>query len=186
MVGGIIYSKLRAPDPDSDILIESATQNTGGESSPSANIRDLKDSKGIVVDIEGAVVKPGVYELPNNSRIQDLLITAGGLSAKADRNYVSKNINLAQKLTDGGKVYIPKINEQGANTNLLPLSPNTQSVVNLNTASVTDLDKLPGIGPVTAQKIISNRPYQNITELTSRKVVSSSVFEKIKDMITTY
>ena len=59
-------------------------------------------------------------------------------------------------------------------------------MVNINTASETELDALPGVGPVTAQKIISNRPYQKIDDLVSKKAVGASVFSKIKDQISIY
>ena len=65
------------------------------------------ESGEIWVDIQGAVAKPGVYQLPSGSRINDLLILAEGLSAEADRDWVAKNLNLAQKLIDGVKIYIP-------------------------------------------------------------------------------
>lgn len=61
--------------------------------------------KAMLVDIEGAVAKPGIYKLPLGSKIQDVLIIAGGLSAKADREYLAKNFNLATKLTDGAEIY---------------------------------------------------------------------------------
>jgi competence protein ComEA len=132
----------------------------------------------ISVHIDGAVEKPGVYEVPNDSRIQNVLITAGGLLAKADRVYLSKSINLAQRVVDGQKIYIPFTGEGKT------AAPDSVShLVNLNTASSAGLEALPGIGPVTAGKIIAGRPYQNISELVNRKVISSSVFNKIKDQV---
>lgn len=139
----------------------------------------------IVVDIEGGVMKPGVYHLPVNSRIHDGLIAAGGLSSNAQRAWVAKNINLALPLKDGTKIYIPfqgeASNVQGTNTNL---TGNT--TININTASRNELDTLSGVGEATAQKIIDGRPYDVIEELVEKKAVSKSVFEKIKERITTY
>lgn len=71
----------------------------------------LAGQKMVKVDIEGAVQKPGVYEIPNDYRIQDVLITAGGLTVKANRKYLSENINLAQKVSDGLKIWIPETGE---------------------------------------------------------------------------
>ena len=139
----------------------------------------------IKANIEGAIVNPGVYELSSSSRIQDLLIVAGGLSADADRDWVSKNLNLAAKLNDGGKVYIPRVGEQKSGATILGYEDITGKI-NINNASQVELDRLPGIGPVTAQKIIDNRPYQTIEELLERKIVGKSTFEKIKDKISTY
>lgn len=133
--------------------------------------------KVIVIDVEGAVVNPGVYRISFDGRIKDALIAAHGLAENADREYVAKNINLAQKLVDGAKVYVPDKSQKytGGEKN------NNQ--ININTASLGELDGLPGVGVSTAQKIIDNRPYNTIEELVSKKAVSKSVFEKIKEKI---
>ncbi|HYM65593.1 MAG TPA: helix-hairpin-helix domain-containing protein, partial [Candidatus Sulfotelmatobacter sp.] len=117
-------------------------------------------------------------------------ISAQGLSEDADRDYISKNINLAQKLSDGAKIYIPKIGEvvslnQNSESNVLGVQAQT-SLININSATSESLDSLPGVGPVTAQKIINSRPYATIDELLSKKIVSNSVFTKIKDKITVF
>ncbi len=149
---------------------------------PSENVESL-----ITVDIEGEVANPGVYRIKQGSIIQDGLVAAGGLSVLADREYVAKNINLAVKLTDGQKIYIPKQGES-ASTSVLGSSTSTtvSGLININTASESQLDTLSGVGPVTADKIINNRPYSAIEELTSKKVVSQKVFDQIKNKITTY
>lgn len=141
----------------------------------------------LAVDIEGQVRNPGVYKLKQNSIVQDALIASGGLSATADREWVAKNLNLALKITDGQKIYIPKIGETGivsatSNNEVLGTSISS-SLININLASETELDLLPGVGPVTAGKIINNRPYSNINELLDKKVVSQKVFDNIKDKI---
>src|SRR3989344_2919842 len=73
---------------------------------------ESKNEKTIIVDIEGAVIKPGVYVLNSSSRLQDALIKAGGFSDKADRKEIALNMNLASQLTDGSKIYIPFIGEK--------------------------------------------------------------------------
>jgi competence protein ComEA len=138
----------------------------------------------IFVDLTGAVQKPGVYELKSGSRINDLLILAGGLSAEASREWVSQNMNLAQKLTDGAKVYIP-VKPETRNSQLANRQT-ANAKININTASASQLDTLWGIGPATAQKVISGRPYQAIEELLTRKIVKSNVWEAIRDKITVY
>lgn len=145
---------------------------------------DEKSHAGVVVDIEGAVVKPGIYTLKKDARIQDVLIVAGGLSNSADRAWVSKNVNLATKLIDGGKVYIPSMQEKVAKSSDEGSGSSISSLVNINNASEAELDGLPGIGSVTASKIISNRPYQTLEELVSKKIVSKKVFDGIKEKIT--
>lgn len=147
----------------------------------------------ISIDIEGAVQAPGVYQLDDGARVNDLLIKAGGLSADADRDWVNKNINLAQKLTDGNKVYIPQKGElESAKTNLIiseqttGITANSSQKININTATASELDGLWGIGEKRAADIINNRPYQTTEELVSRKVIPQSIFEKIKNNITIY
>jgi competence protein ComEA len=142
----------------------------------------------IQVDIEGAVAAPGVYKLPANSIIQDALVFSQGLSADADRAWVAKNLNLAAKLYDGAKVYIPEVGEAAVpvTDSSDQSSIGSQNLININTASSDSLDSLPGVGPATITKIVNGRPYQNINDLLDKKVVSSKVFDEIKDKITVY
>lgn len=143
----------------------------------------------ILVDIEGAVVRPGVYKLPQGSRIQDGLISAGGLSAKADREYIAKNFNLATPLTDGAKIYVPNISEAVDGVSVLNASSEgiiVGALININSSSQSQLEELPGIGPVTAQKIIAGRPYSSVDELLNKKIVGAKVFEEIKGKISVY
>ena len=144
----------------------------------------------ITVDIAGAVLKPGLYELPVGSRINDLLILAGGLSAQADRDWVAKNLNLAQKLVDGTKIYVPRKGEVGGEKVEVGREVGSEGwdevKININTASQKELETLWGIGPATAEKIIAGRPYQNINELVTKKIVKSNVWEAIKDKISVY
>lgn len=142
--------------------VQSPTKNPDTTNNPTSF-----SQKEIVIDIEGAVQQPGIYKIPEDSRIQDVLITAGGLTAKADRRYLSDNINLAQRVFDGMKIVIP-------------LESENELGININSASENDLDQLPGVGPVTAKKIITGRPYQSVEELLTRKILSRSVFEKVK------
>lgn len=149
----------------------------------------LSDSAKIRVDINGAVVNPGVYDLDAGSRIGDLLMVAGGFSSSADRVWTAKYLNQAARLVDGGKIYIP---EEGVSiintTSVLGVGDNIENSanINLNSSSLIDLDTLPGVGQVTAQKIISGRPYQSIEELKRRKIVGNALFEKIKDLVVVY
>ncbi len=143
----------------------------------------VESQKTVTVDVSGAVSSPGVYRLKDGARIEDAIKLAGGLSPQAQSEYVAKVLNLAQKLVDGSKVYIPKNGEQvsGAVSGTA-----TSGKININSASASELDGLPGIGEVTAQKIISNRPYQAAEELVAKKVVSKTVFDKIKDQLVVY
>jgi len=132
----------------------------------------------ITVDIDGAVVLPGLYKLVADSRVNDAILAAGGLVEDADRS----RINLAAKVVDGQKIYIASEDEVSvANTGLVAGDLTAQ--ISINSASVSELDKLPGVGPVTAGKIVASRPYSSLEELVTKKAVSRSVFEKIKDMV---
>lgn len=152
-------------------------------------------NKKMYAEIAGAVVKPGVYELTSETRLNHLLELANGLSDQADKNYFSRNFNLARYIQDQEKVYIPSTGEinqglfgenQNGQSNVSSSTTNTADEtgkININSASVQELDSLPGIGQVTAQKIIDNKPYQTVDELLTKKVVKQNVFDSIKDKI---
>lgn len=166
-----LISFLGSTGKTSDIKFETNSASTSSE-----NI--------IAIDIEGEVANPGVYRLKQNSIIQDALVASGGLTALADREWVAKNLNLALKLSDGQKIYIPKQGETVSGSALgLSTTTSFTDLINVNLASESELDKLPGVGPVTAGKIISQRPYSTIDELLTKKVVSQKVFDQIKDKI---
>lgn len=166
-----LIALLGQSEKDSSLVIESGSE--------------AKTEVLIAADIEGAVVKPGVYQLPQGSRLKDLLVIAGGLSSDADRVWVSKNLNLAQKISDESKIFIPKEGEGGSATSSSG-STNQSGLININSASSSELESLPRIGVVTAGKIIDNRPYSSIEDLKTKEIVSDSVFEEIKDKISVF
>lgn len=171
IIAGIFISKNKTPNEPEFVV----------EKTDSGAARNDDGTKKIIVDVAGAVEKPGVYELPYNSRIADALIPAGGLSATADREAISKTINLAQKLTDGSKIYFPFLNDPPR-----PSGGVEVKSININSATLSELDTLVGVGAITAQKIVDNRPYQNISELVSKKVLGKATFDKIKDKLSVY
>lgn len=137
----------------------------------------------IYIDVSGEVQKPGVYKLDGNTRTQDALIAAGGLTREADREYISKAMNLASPLKDGMKIYIPARGESAPLTTSAGIATSVHGgLISINSGSQSELESLPGIGPVTAGKIIDNRPYGSVDELLSRKVVGKATFEKIRDL----
>lgn len=147
----------------------------------------VEGQKMLSVDVSGAVNKPGVYKLKDGSRIEDAVKEAGGFANTANKEFISKYLNMAQKLSDGSKVYVPAVGENWVSgQGTVVAGVNTEAQVNINTATQVDLEKLPGIGPVTASKIISDRPYQTVEDLLNKKAVSKSVFEKIKDQVVVY
>jgi len=139
----------------------------------------------IFVDIEGAVVKPGVYEMKDTDRVDDLLEAAGGISENADLEFMTKTVNKAQVLSDGMKIYILFKSDDSSPVKGV-YSDEKTSLININTASSSELESLPGIGEKTAEKIIDARPYADTHDLVSKKIVTESVFEKIKDKISVY
>ncbi|KKR80286.1 MAG: Competence protein ComEA helix-hairpin-helix repeat protein [Candidatus Daviesbacteria bacterium GW2011_GWA1_41_61] len=144
----------------------------------------------IKVDVAGAIERPGVYLLNSESRVEDAIKAAGGVTQEADSQYLSQSLNLAQRLSDGVKVYIPYQGDpasvSGGSVGSVAGTASQNNIVNINNAGSDELDKLPGVGPVTAQKIIDNRPYSGIEELLTKKAVSRSVYEKIKSLVSTY
>jgi len=141
----------------------------------------------ISVDVSGAVNKPGVYQLKEGDRVEEAIAAAAGFSSEANNEYIAKNLNMAAKLSDGAKIYVPYEGEVAAGASQGGVAGMaTQSKVNVNTASQTELETLSGVGPVTASKIISNRPYQNVEDLLNKKVVGKATFEKIKDSVAVF
>ncbi len=133
------------------------------------------------VYVSGAVAQPGVYRLREGDRVADALQAAGGPSAEADLD----RLNLSLRLRDEMHVQVPtKAPSEGQGG---PAGPGSD-LINLNTATEAQLDTLPGIGPVTAQRIIEHRerngPFQRIEELLESRIVSSSTFDRIKSRIT--
>lgn len=139
----------------------------------------------IYVDVGGAVVSPGVYKMPIKSRLKDALIAAGGYSADADRSYTEKVFNLAEVISDGQKVFVPRISD----TPILPGYPEANSsgnLINVNTVSASELDTLEGIGSVRAENIVKNRPYKSLDELVSKKVLTQSILDKNRGLLSVY
>jgi competence protein ComEA len=136
----------------------------------------------ILVHLSGEVIAPGVYRLPVGARVEDVLKAGGGPTHEGDIH----RLNLAARLADGQQIVVPKrIDPLLASLTASP-SP-VPSRVNVNRASIPELDRLPGVGPVTAQRIVAYReqhgPFSRIEELREAKLVSAATFEKIKDLI---
>lgn len=137
----------------------------------------------IVVDIEGAVLRPGVYRLSQGSRIDDLLGFAGGFAPDADMEGVASSINRAALLADGAKIYIPtKQDDQEGGVREGSAEVMT-GLIHVNAASQSELETLAGVGPVTAKKIMNGRPYMRLEELVEKKIISQSVFEALKNQL---
>ena len=138
----------------------------------------------VVVDVEGAVLRPGIIELPAGSRVADAIEAAGGYGPDADLVAAAAQVNLAATLRDGQQVVVPVVGESNAGGSG---NGSIGGLVDLNTASPEALDALPGIGPVTVQKIIAARdeqPFASLEEMVTRKVLTNAQVDKIRDLVT--
>jgi competence protein ComEA len=134
----------------------------------------------IKVDVEGAVNHPGVYVIKEGDRINDVIGIAGGLTADADVNWIELHINKAEKVTDGYKLYVPRKGEAEKNE---VAGKNTTGIISINFSTQAELESLPGVGEVTAGKIIQGRPYSQIKELVDKKIITQKVFDGISTSI---
>lgn len=158
----------------------------------SVELRPAPTPKPIRVHIAGAIVRPGVYELPEDSRVLDVVEAAGGFVAEADKTA----LNLAAIVDDAERLDIPYVAgfTPEAESGFVVVSTGTPSasagegLVNINTASLDELDTLPGIGPTTAQRIIDyrneNGPFGSIEDIVNVSGIGPATFEELKDLIT--
>jgi competence protein ComEA len=132
----------------------------------------------LVVDVAGAVERPGLYHLAAGTRIADAVAAAGGATRKADIAL----LNLAAPLADGEQVLVPARGQAAAGGAASPTAP-----VDLNTATAEQLDALPGIGPATAQKIIDYRqahgPFHAVDELEGVPGIGPSKLAQLKGLV---
>jgi len=138
----------------------------------------------IRVHVTGLVNMPGVYTLPETARLEDAIQAAGGLLEEAD----PQSLNLAAALVDGQRLTIPPAQDVPLTTDDRELSIETSPLVNINTASFTELDSLPGIGEVKARAILDYRQknglFTALEDLMKVEGISQSLFEKLEGFIT--
>jgi competence protein ComEA len=152
----------------------------------------------LVVDVGGAVVRPGVYRLAPGSRVADAITAAGGYAPRVDASAVAAALNLAALLTDGQQVVVPSRDNVasasgapgssgGAGSSSGVGTGQSGGLVDLNRATQAELEALPGIGPVSAGKIIASRaghPFAKIDDLRTRKLVGQKTFDGLRDLVT--
>lgn len=142
-------------------------------------------AESMMIDLKGAVVLPGVYEVNAGDRVIDVIEQAGGLSADADES----KVNLAMKLADEMVIYIPKVGEQVDIDGNASLEPKEEEAtkLNLNEAELEQLLTLPGIGPAKAQAILDYREqtggFKSIDDLKNVTGIGDKTFEKLKELI---
>ena len=177
IVGGIVYFSMRGQEPGDPIVVSTPLPTSTPAPSPSpAPIR---------VYVSGAVQSPAVCKLPPGSIIRDAIDAAGGPAPDADLAC----INLALELEDQQHVHVPLEGE----TNPPPVvsggaSSSEEKLVNINTATARELETLPGVGEVTAQRIIAHReangPFATIEGIQEVSGIGPKTFEKMRDEIT--
>ena len=135
----------------------------------------------VVVDVAGAVARPGVYRLAAGARVVDALLAAGGMTGEADLLALNK----AAPIRDGMRIFVPRPGE------VVPagsLASDAERKVDLNHASASELESLPGVGPATAARIVrsrNTRAFAKIEELQTRGLVPPRTFADLRDLITT-
>lgn len=179
MVSGVLLGLFVA------VLVWVVARNPSGQA---VTLRPPPTEQPIIVQIAGAVPRPGVYALAKGSRVQDAISAAGGFLADADKT----GINLARALDDGEQLEVPYL-EGGSPVIGTPLPASTESsssaeLIDINTASLAELDSLPGIGPTTAQKIIDyreqNGPFLAKEDIINVSGIGPGTYERLKDLIT--
>lgn len=196
---GVETDSLEALLAESQMTAQSAASGQDGNKAQRTN----KEQDGIMeqsedqnqtlwVHICGYIKRPGIYEMPTDARLYDVLMAAGGFLDGANENA----LNLADYLKDGSKIYVPGLsatNTEGAaedteNSQWESESEEEDARININTASGRLLETIPGIGPAKAQEIMTyrkeNGPFETIEEIKEVAGIKDALFEKIKAFIT--
>jgi competence protein ComEA len=159
-------------------LVASETPRAVGSAAPSGTL---------VVDVEGAVRRPGIVRLPAGARVADALRAAGGYAPTADVAAAGAQLNLAAPLVDGAQVVVPRLGAPTSGGSAPGGAGSAGGLVDLNHATPEQLDTLPGIGPVTVQKIVAartQRPFASLDETVERGVLNKGQLDKIRSLAT--
>jgi competence protein ComEA len=162
---GIIFLVTRPPRGEPIILLPAPSQSP------------------FTVYVNGAVKKPGLFAVPPGSRVNDVIQAAGGTTDDANID----TLNLARIIEDGEQITVPERINSTLDSNETEVSDPSLLMVNINTASLEQLDTLPGIGPITGQNIIdyrtANGPFTTIEQLLDVPNIGQITFDKVKDFI---
>ena len=193
-VGGLWL--VRTPPPATEASLPQATNTTTTNSTAAAiavgpvGAPPTTDGRGdivVLVHVAGAVVEPGVYELVGDARVRDAIVAAGGPTGAADWNA----LNLAAPVVDGVKVYVPMVGEEVAAPLTVLSGPGTQPVtpIDVNAATASELESLPGVGPATAMAIVDERerngPFLDADDLERVPGIGPSKLDALRELVTT-
>lgn len=173
--GGAVTSTVPPPAPAASQRIDYGSGGSG---------------TAIVVDVQGAVVRPGLYHLVAGARVGDAIAAAGGYDSSVDLDAAATELNLAALLQDGEKVVVPRLRAPdagGAEPGDTGDGEASGGLVDVNTADAAALEELPGIGPVTVERILAAReeaPFTSLEEMVERDVINNGQLEKIRDLAT--
>jgi competence protein ComEA len=189
----LAWRVLAPPAPPPDMQIPFAQPAPDSTELPTDRVATVSssepDEEEVVVDVAGAVVIPGVHHLEAGARVVDAVDAAGGLAPDAD----AARLNLAALLVDGQQVYVARVGEApplaapaGGTAAAGPAPP--APLVDLNTASATELEELPGIGPTTAEAIVDHRerngPFAAVDDLLDVRGIGDAKLEQLRDRVT--
>lgn len=152
------------------------------------------DTGTIVVDVQGGVAEPGIRELPAGARLADAIAAAGGFGPDADLDAAAVALNLASPLADGAQVRVPRLGDTVAAASPATVVPGANGpgggsggLVDLNTATPEELEALPGIGPVTVQKLVAARaeaPFTSLEDAVDRGILDRGQLEDLQGLAT--
>lgn len=161
-------------------LLSARPQSTAGVEPLALTTSAPTTAPELVIDVEGKVNRPGIVTLPRGSRVVDAIKAAGGVKGKAD----TSALNMARKVEDGEQILVGL--EPAAGAGPAPGSPGAK--VNLNTATMEQLDELPGVGPVTATSILDwrtkNGRFTKVEDLLDVKGIGQATLEDLRDLVT--
>ena len=177
---------LYTTNKEEDVLWEIAPSTSDEEIAVEVSESTMPTTE-ILVDIKGAIQQPGVYHLPSDARLHELILAAGGFTKEAEE----RQLNLAEKLSDQQMIYVPSKEEVDFSVELPQLNQEGNAetgLINLNTATLLQLQELPGIGPAKAQAIITYREenglFKTVEDLLNISGFGEKTLEKLRAMIT--
>jgi competence protein ComEA len=189
VVAGSAFLLATRPDPgveiDGALDAEAGFAAEGGTGAPSA-----APAQDLLVEVGGAVLRPGVYRLPSGARVLDAVTAAGGFGPRVDAAEADRRLNLAAPVRDGDEIHVPARGEVAVASGGAGGGSGGEGAagpIDVNNATAESLDTLPGIGPATAAKIIAAReeqPFASVEDLGTRKVVGPATLAKIRDLVT--